>query len=102
MNHLPRSVPDVAEHLMCEFDAVCSPALVTEIVMRLVRNGAVSLAVLTDLARGELTALAGPLCPTPTARKPLPSAVASPEHRTAAQPRWLSSGITQPTLSGIG
>jgi hypothetical protein len=59
----PRSVPDVAEQLMSEFETVCSPALVTEIVMRLARNGAVSLTMLAELARGELAALAGPAQP---------------------------------------
>jgi hypothetical protein len=63
VNLAPRSVPDVAEQLMCEFEAVCSPALVTEIVMRLSRNGAVSLAMLAERARGELAALAGPARP---------------------------------------
>ncbi|HEY2831471.1 MAG TPA: hypothetical protein VGJ14_03530 [Sporichthyaceae bacterium] len=60
MNLPPRSVPDVAEQLMREFESVCSVSLVTEIVMRLSRNGAVSLPALAELARRELAALAGP------------------------------------------
>jgi hypothetical protein len=47
----------VAEQLMHEFEAVCPVSLVTEIVMRLSRNGAVSLPDLAELARRELTAL---------------------------------------------
>lgn len=59
MNRLPRSVPDVAELLMSEFESHFLLPVVTEVVMRHSKNGAVSLQVLTELARAELGLLAG-------------------------------------------
>jgi hypothetical protein len=64
MSTPPRSVPDVAEQLMREFESACPVSLVTEIVMRLSRNGAVSLPMLAELARAELMALAGDPAPS--------------------------------------
>jgi hypothetical protein len=68
MSGPPRSVPDVAEQLMREFESACPVSFVTEIVMRLSRNGAVSLPVLAKLAHAELTALAGD--PAPARSRP--------------------------------
>jgi hypothetical protein len=53
-----RSVPDVAEELMLEFEQVLAPSTVTEIVLRLSKNGAVSLDALAEMARHELAVLA--------------------------------------------
>ncbi len=58
MTHPPRSTPAVVEHLVQEFEGILSAHVVTRVVLRLSRNGAVSLPVLTEMARQELTAKA--------------------------------------------
>ncbi len=57
MSNHARSVADVAEELMREFDGVFPVSTVTAVVMRLSCNGAVSLPVLANLARRDLNAL---------------------------------------------
>lgn len=57
MRNHARSIADVAEELMSEFDGVFPVSTVTAVVMRLSCNGAVSLSVLDSLARRELNAL---------------------------------------------
>lgn len=52
-----RSIADVAEGLMREFEAVLGVSAVTEVVMRLSRNGDVSLDALAAQARRELANL---------------------------------------------
>ncbi len=73
MTEPTRSIPDVAEELMHEFQSVCAVSAVTQVVIRLSRDGAVSLSELAELARSELSMLA-------TGRHPravdVPSAVA--------------------------
>ena len=54
MTRPPRSLPDIAEHLMAEFDGRISPSAVTDVVMRLSRNGGMTLDELLELARTEL------------------------------------------------
>lgn len=59
--HLPhpvRSIRDVVDHLIHEFDGRVPTRGITEVVIRLSANGAVSLPVLAHLARQELEALA--------------------------------------------
>ncbi len=53
----PRSIPEVVELLVREFEGWLPVRAVTEVVMRLSRNGAVSLPVLADMARSELAGL---------------------------------------------
>jgi hypothetical protein len=54
----PRSIPDVAEQLMAEFEAMISISAITEVVLRLSLNGAVSLVALAHAAREELRRMA--------------------------------------------
>lgn len=56
----PRSVSEVVEHLGQEFEGWLSVRAVTDVVMRLSRNGAVSLPVLAEMARSELSGLIAP------------------------------------------
>lgn len=74
MTDSSRSMPDIAEELMREFEDLVAVSTVTEVVLRLSRTAQVSLAALADLAREELRALA-PGIGLPTAS--LPDAVAS-------------------------
>ncbi len=57
MSEPTRSVSDIAEELMHEFESVIPVAAVTEVVIRLSRNGGVSLSALADMARQELSGL---------------------------------------------
>lgn len=52
-----RSVPDVAEQLMHEFQDRVSSSEVTAIVIRLSQKGTVTLAALAEMARAELASL---------------------------------------------
>lgn len=58
MNEATRSVPDIAEELMREFENLIAVSTVTEVVMRLSRMGQGTLSALADLAREELRRLA--------------------------------------------
>lgn len=68
-----RSISDIAEQLMHEFHDVFAVSTVTQVVIRLTRDGAVSLSDLAAMARDELSALA--TAPPPTAGD-VPEAVA--------------------------
>jgi hypothetical protein len=57
-----RSIADLAESLMWEFEPVLPIAVVTEVIMRLSRNGTVSLDILGNLARRDLAAMAAERC----------------------------------------
>ncbi len=57
MSEPTRSISDIAEELMHEFEAVIAVSAVTEVVIRLSRNGGVSLSALADMAREELSGL---------------------------------------------
>lgn len=73
MSEPSRSIPDVAEQLMHEFQSVFAVSTVTEVVIRLSRNGAVSLAALAEMARQELGTLAAAV---DTRSEDLPATVA--------------------------
>lgn len=60
MTEPTRSMPDIAEQLMSEFEGVIPVSTVTEVVMRLSRDGSVPLAALHEIAREELRAVALP------------------------------------------
>lgn len=53
-------MPDVAEQLMSEFEHVLPVSMVTEVVLRLSRDGSVPLPALLEAAREELRAVALP------------------------------------------
>jgi hypothetical protein len=57
-----RSIADLAESLMWEFESVLPIAVVTEVIMRLSRNGTVSLDILGNLAWRDLAAMAAERC----------------------------------------
>lgn len=53
-----RSISDIAEQLMHEFHGVFAVSTVTQVVIRLSRDGAVTLSDLAAMARNELSTLA--------------------------------------------
>jgi hypothetical protein len=61
MDGLPLSIPDLAEELMQEFEAVLPISTVADTVLRISRTGTQTPAGLADLARQELTLLAAGL-----------------------------------------
>lgn len=58
MSEPARSIADVAEALMHEFERVLEASEVTAVVIRLSRSGAGTLPALAEAARQELAALA--------------------------------------------
>lgn len=60
------SMPDIAELLMREFEAVIAVSTVTEVVLRLSRGAALDSATLADLAREELRELAAATAASPS------------------------------------
>lgn len=57
MTEPARSIPEVVETLVQEFDGAFSARSVTNVVKRLSVNGAMSLPALTETARNELTTM---------------------------------------------
>lgn len=60
MTESTRSLPDIAEQLMSEFEHVIPISVVTGVVIRLSRGGSVPLSTLLDSARAELRSVALP------------------------------------------
>ncbi|MGQ0842505.1 MAG: hypothetical protein ACT4QF_00070 [Sporichthyaceae bacterium] len=61
------SIPDVAEQLMREFEERIPVGTITETVLRVSRDGAITLATLAEMARDELASLVSEAGSTGTA-----------------------------------